>query len=699
MVPPADNLAELERRIARVIRDPSTAALEAASRAIPPELEASGPALALRGELLRRGGDAAGAVRVLEGAVERAPALLGAYHALALARVRTGDRAGARSAWLALLERDPDDPTARYQIALAFHEDGDRGEAARWYEAQVARHPSSPRAWHNLGLLRLATGDAGGAVAALREAVAGAPDAAPAWTALGRALARTGDTAAAIEAWTRAHAVDPRAIEPLERRAAALGERAALPAAIATLREAIAIDSRKPSLRLSLAAHLSSLGEHADALAELREAVALAPADAAGHSALLFELQYDDALATREDVALEHRRWARRHADGLPPVHRPARARPPDRMRVGYLSPRYGMGPLATLFLPVLESHDRTRCEIVLYSTHPHEGPVNARFRRAAEAWRDLPQDDASAAAMIADDGLDLLVDLAGHAPGHRLGVLARRPAPVQATWLDYFETTGMRSVDYFVSDAVCTPASDAALFRERLVQLPCRFAYRPLDSPAVTPAPAAARGHVTFGSFNRHAKLSPATLDAWGEILRAAPDSRLALRAAAYGGQGTVEWIRDRWARRGLPVDRIDFLPWLPWREALAAYADVDIALDPFPYNGGATTCDALAHGVPVVALAGERPIARQSASLLRAAGHPEWIARSTDAYVRLAVELARSGSLDRTRRELHAGMPHSALCDVGRFARSLERAFAAMIAAGECRDEPRAREPLAVA
>ncbi|MBK7332889.1 MAG: tetratricopeptide repeat protein [Betaproteobacteria bacterium] len=484
MVPPADTLAELEHRIARLIGDPATAALDAAARAIPGELAESGPALALRGELLRRGGDAEGAARLLAAAIERAPALLGAYHALALARIRAGDRAGARAAWLALLERDPDDATARYQVALAFHEDGDRAQAARWYEAQVARHPSSPKAWHNLGLLRLAARDAGGAVAALREAVACAPASAPAWTALGRALERAGDTPAAIGAWTRAHALDPRAVEPLERHAAALGERAALPAAIAMLRAAVAIDARKPSLRFALAAHLSSLGEHADALAELRAGVALAPGDAAGYSALLFELQYDDTLATREAIADEHRRWADRHADRVPAVHRPARTRPPGRMRIGYLSPRFGMGPLATLFLPVLERHDRTRVEIVLYSSHAHDGPVNARIRAAADDWRDLPRDDASAAAVIADDDLDLLVDLAGHAPGHRLGVLARRPAPLQASWLDYFETTGMDGVDYFLSDATCTPASDAPLFRERLVLLPCRFAYRPLDPP-----------------------------------------------------------------------------------------------------------------------------------------------------------------------------------------------------------------------
>ena len=695
----SDPLAELERRVARLLSDPSTPALASEARAIAPSLADSGAALALRGELRRRAGDAQGATSLLEAAVGRSPHLAGAWHALALARLRSGDRAGARSAWLALLERDPDDAVARYQIALAWHEEGDRAQAAHWYEAQVAHRRDSPKAWHNLGLVRLAAGDAPGATEALREAVAHAPDSAPTWTALGRALARGGDHHAAVEAWTRAHALDPRAVEPLERHAALLGERAALPAAIALLREAIAVDPRRPSLRFALAAHLSSLGEHAEALAQLREGVVLAPGDAAGASALLFELQYDDTLATRVAIAGEHRRWAERHADGLPAVARPARVRSHRRLRVGYLSPRFALGPLATLFLPALEHRDRSRVEVVLYSTHAHGGAVNARFRATADAWRELPRDEEAAATMIAADDLDLLVDLAGHAPGHRLRVVARRPAPVQATWLDYYATTGMAAVDYFLSDAISTPASDAPLFRERLVLLPCRYAYRPLEPVAPTPSPATARGYVTFGSFNRHAKLSDATLAAWTAVLASVPGSRLVLRAAAYGGEGTADWIRERWSRRGLPVDRIDFLPWLPWREALAAYADVDVALDPFPYNGGATTCDALAHGVPVVALAGARPIGRQSASLLAAAGHPGWAVRTVDEYVALAARLAAPDGLDERRRALRVAFASSALCEVDRFARTLERACEAMVAAGPRVEGGRPPAPLEIA
>ncbi len=690
-----DDLAALEAEVARLIRDPATPALEARAAAMPAGVADSGPALALRGEVARRRGDPA-ASTLLSRAVVRSPGLVAAWHSLALARVRAGDRAGARAAWSAVLDRDPDDAVARYQIGLTHHDDGDLGEAATWYEAQVERHPHAAKAWHNLGLVRLASGDAAGAAAALREAVAHAPGSGPGFVALGRALQRSGDLDGALEAWTRAHELDPLAIEPLERAAGVLGDRAALPDAIALLRRAIALAPDKAALRFAMAAHLSSLGAHDEAVAEMRRAVALAPRDAAGASALLFELQYDDALATREEALAAHRAWATRHADPLPPVARVKRAESHDRLRVGYVSPRFGAGPLATLFLPVLEHHDRERHEILLYSSHAHQGAIAARMRAAADRWRDLPRDDEAAARAIADDDLDLLVDLCGHAPGNRLAVLARRPAPVQAAWLDYADTTGMRAIDYLVGDAIQTPAAEAPRFCERLIHLPCRFAYRPLDAP-VLPHADAPRAF-TFGSFNRHAKTSTAALDAWRRILLAVPGARLVLRAAAFGSDTTVEHVRAHWRTLGVPVDRVDFLPWLPLAEALASYSAIDVALDPFPFNGGVTTCDALAHGVPVVAVAGERPIARQSASLLAAAGRPEWVAPTLDAYVDLAVALAHRGARSDDRAALATAVAASPLCDVDAFTKRLERAFAAMVDAGP-RDDGAPGAPIEIA
>ena len=230
-------------------------------------------------------------------------------------------------------------------------------------------------------------------------------------------------------------------------RADALGEQAELPGAIALLERALALDPQSVSLRWSIASQLCNLGLHREALRYEREALALDPTDWRHHSMLLLELQYDTSLASRRELATAHWQWAATHTHHLPKVPPSSRApREPGRgrLRVGYVSPRFGSGPLANFFLPVLEAHDREQLHVTLYSAYRHEDAAAQKMRSACDAWRDLPEDDDEAAALIAADGLDLLVDLAGHAPGHRLPVLARKPAPVQATWLDCFDTTGL---------------------------------------------------------------------------------------------------------------------------------------------------------------------------------------------------------------------------------------------------------------
>ncbi|HEX4883668.1 MAG TPA: hypothetical protein VFX05_05980, partial [Casimicrobiaceae bacterium] len=463
------------------------------------------------------------------------------------------------------------------------------------------------------------------------------------------------------------------------------------PEALERLDRAIALAPGDATLRFARAAHRSSLALHAGAVDDLRAAVALAPHDAAGASALLVELHYDAALATPGALFAAHVAWAQRHAH--PPGPAAPRVRRA-RLRVGYLSPRFGDAPLAALLAPVLEAHDRTRFETIAYAAHPASGAAAERIRRAVDRWIDLPADDDAAFARLRDDACDVLVDLAGHAPGNRLPLLSRRPARVQATWLDWFDTTGVPAIDWLVADAVHAPAGERDRFTERLLHLPdARFVYRPPVGIDVTPPPVLRNGYVTFGSFNRHAKLTDEVVATWARVLRAVPRSRLLLRAAAYAAPSTVAWVRERWARLGAPVDRMAFAPFVALDDLHRAYADVDVALDPFPFAGGVTTCDALAHGVPVVALRGDRMVARQGAALLGAAGHREWVADDTEGYVTLATALADPAQLERLRPALARGVAASPLMDVPRFVRAFERGCEAMrdAAAG-------AREPLSI-
>jgi predicted O-linked N-acetylglucosamine transferase (SPINDLY family) len=494
-----------------------------------------------------------------------------AAHRLALEHVARGDLAAARTAWEALLSEAPQDRLARYHIGLTWHDAGELEQAAHWYRQQVAAFPESLPAWHNLGLCLFALRDFHSAAEASRTAVRLDRAHYPAWLSLAASLNAEGDLEGAVDCYREAHRIRAREIEPLERAAAASGAMAELPAAIALLDEAIEMEPGRASLWWARGAHRSSLGRHRLALEDMRTALALSPDDSRGHSALLMELQYDTTLVSRAEAVAEHRRWAERHAARRPSpapaaVAVPRRASTLSRLRIGCLSPRFGAGPLARFFLPVLEHHDRGRVEILLYSAFRHDDAVAARMRSLGEAWRELAADDDEAAAQIASDRLDLLIDLAGHTPGGRLPVLARRPAPVQATWLDYADTTGVPQVDYLLSDAIHTPVEDAAYFTERLVLLtPCRFVYAP--SPGAYGAPAAADGgaRTTFGCFNRHAKISDETVRLWAALLERLPVSRLVLRASAYGGAGTVAHVREHWARLGLPLDRVELRPYVP--------------------------------------------------------------------------------------------------------------------------------------
>ena len=691
-----------ERQVDALLRDPLTDRLQHALAAIP-SAAATAAALALQAEILRRRGEFRAAAEMFDEVIAATPEMPAAWHAGALAHVACGERARARAIWADLLDRNADDPVARYQIARAWHDDAEPAEAARWYQRQLDRFPRTAAAALNLGIAWIELARLDDAILALEAATTLDPAGLRGWSALGDALHRRGRCNAAANAWLRAAALDPKNAVHLARAAEALSDAAELPAAISALQQAIALDPDSAPLRSMIAADLVNLGLHRQALHYRREAIGLDPEDWRAHSIMLLDLQYDATLASRDELAAAARRWATTHASGVPKLARaprPGPARHRDRLRIGYVSPRLAAGPLASFFVPVLEAHDRERVDISLYAAADDDvEAIPARLRRACDRWRALPADDDVAAALIADDELDLVVDLAGHAPGNRLPVLARRPAPVQASWLDWFDTTGMAEIDYFVSDRVHTPAADARFFRERIVWLPrCRFAYAPVVPPAPSTAPRARRGHVTFGCFNRHAKITTAVLATWREVLAAVPGSRLQLRASAYRGAGTVAWLRERWAKAGLPVDRIEFLPYLPLADAMRAYADIDIALDTFPYNGGATTCDALAQGVPVIALLGERMIARQSAALLHAAGHPEWIASTPEAYVALAVRLAGAPDYNATRDALFHGLPASALCNVRGFAGALERAFRAMVEAGPRDRGDRFDEPLEI-
>lgn len=385
-----------------------------------------------------------------------------------------------------------------------------------------------------------------------------------------------------------------------------------------------------------------------------------------------------NALANITPAALflAHRQWARRHADKLVrlPV-KPRRSVGP--IRLAYLSGDFRDHATLAFLEPLLEHHDGARFDVSCYSSSPVRDEGTRRLQALVAHWHDVHElDDATVARRIHDDGIDVLVDLSGHTRDNRLLVLARKPAPVQLSWLGYLKTTGLATIDYRLSDAMADPVGlSDAVHSERVLRLPgALWAFKaPQDAPE--PEPRAPDAPIAFGSFNHPAKLNDSVLGLWATLLLRVPQSKLVVAGLAEGA-GRERIVT---AMRGAGVDpaRLKFQPRLPRNEFRNLIARTDVALDPFPYNGGATTCECLWMGVPVVTLAGHHGFARSGASLLASAGFGDWIATSPEEYLDKAVALVNDRPrLAELRMSMRQRLEISVLCDATGFVHRFEHA-----------------------
>lgn len=447
---------------------------------------------------------------------------------------------------------------------------------------------------------------------------------------------------------------------------------------------AIALRPRSVAAHVNLGSALADLGRFQDAHAAYRRVIELDPSFTGAASNALFCLHFEPSV-TPERLLAEHLAFARRFADPLAPVARRApRSRDPERrLRVGYVSPDLRRHPVGFFLEPVLAGHDRERFEIYCYSDARHPDETTARLASLSARFVDSAKwPDARLAEQIAEDEVDILVDLAGHTARNRLLVFARRPSPIQVSWLGYFDTTGLAAIDYRIADEHSLPPEFERLFVERVVRLPrssnC-FLHPPAPEP--TPPPCLERGFVTFGCFNNPAKLTREVIATFARILRGSDASRLLLEYSGFDDPGLGERFRGWLGEEGIGPERVDFIGHLPLRRFLASFAQVDIALDPFPYSGETTALHTLWMGVPLVAIEGPTLVQRLASRVLRVAGLDGWVARTPDEYVRLALGLAvdRAG-LASWRASLRAGLEASPLFDHRGVTRELEAAYREM-------------------
>jgi predicted O-linked N-acetylglucosamine transferase (SPINDLY family) len=421
-------------------------------------------------------------------------------------------------------------------------------------------------------------------------------------------------------------------------------------------------------------------GRIEEAVAAYRHAGELAPANAAIAGTLLFALQHKPGV-TKAELLREHKRWAALHRPG-PAKDRFLFANDPDparRPRLGLVSADLHRHAMTFLTLRAYEQLAALGYEIFCYKTDRkrEDDDFSERYKAIAKAWRDISGlDDAAVARQMAEDGIDILFDLSGHTAGNRLSLFAERAAPIQLGWAGYVGTVGLDTYDGIIADPVEIPPEDDQYYVEPVIRLPdCYVCYEPpTAAPDAAPLPSLSGSRFTFGCFNRPAKLNEEVARAWARILEQVPDSRILM---VYGGldeASTQQSLRGVLKRGGLPQDRVDLVGQTEQGKLVLAYADVDLALDPFPYSGGVTTLEAMWMGVPTVTYVGDTFAGRHSATHLTAAGVREFCTPSVDAYVATAVSWSRRREeLAELRRGLRARLEASPLCDAPRFGKNL--------------------------
>ena len=565
-------------------------------------------------------------------------------------------------------------------LANILARQGRLDDAIRHYRAALRIKPDFAVALNNLGTTLDRNHDRAGALLCYRKAIRYQPTYPDPHYNLGLALKADGDLDAAIAAYQEVIRLRPSHVGAHYNLGNAYTTAQRPVQAVAAYRAAIALQADDPRIHTNLGGALMKLGQLDDAIRSFETALQLDPADMLAQSNLILAASYatDDPAAMREQCE----RWCRAHAATSEKGSRHEHLRSaPRRLRVGYVSADFHHHAASYWIEPLLAAHDHEVCEVFCYSGGVQRDEVTQRLMACADAWVECADlDDDAMAERIRADGIDILVDLSGHTEGNRLPVFARKPAPLQISWLGFPGSTGLSSMDYRFTDAVMDPPGVEPYYSEELVRL-SRFyaAFRPHpDTPEPGPGPIARNGYVTFVSFNNLAKITPHMLDLWCRILDQVPDAHLLFQGAGLDDPDLARDVVTRLEQAGVAAERVHLVGWQGMAGYLALGQQADIALDPFPFNGGVTTSHALWMGLPVITLSGRAAASRVGRSILSGAGLPELAVEDESAFVAAAVALARDAErLAALRGTLRERLECSGLIDGAALAREVENVY----------------------
>jgi predicted O-linked N-acetylglucosamine transferase (SPINDLY family) len=668
---------------------------------------------------LWRSGHLAESIELLARAHERHPDSFEVAANLGNARLNAGNPIEALEAYRRALVLRPQSADANNNMGRALLALEQKAEARIYFERVLGIEPNHAEALYNVGTLQMAAGEVDAAAQSFSRAVEQNANYVDGYIALAKVLYDVGAFDEALELLVAVNRIRPVEPEGHIWRGLVLRERGDLPAALEAFERVVELkpespeghallggtywvmgeyekaawsasegmkcDPRHPPV-LTLHGNLALLtGRVTEALDWYEKALAVDTDYLEAFDNLLFVSNYDDEVGA-EQLFQRHRDWGGKVID-FPALHATAGPRQSgDRIRIGFVSPDFRSHSVAFFVEPIFANLDRTKFELYLYSSDRRIDSTTRRLSDYAGEWTNITAlGDEPAAEMIAKDRIDVLVDLAGHTAGNRLGIFARRPAPVQVTYLGYPTTTGLSTVQHRLTDPVVDPVGGENLNTENPVRLPASyFCYAPpAEAPAVGALPAATSGEITFGSFNNLAKISPTAIRLWAETLKAVGGSRLLIKNRGVTNATVQRDIVARFEEGGVEAARVVFLGWEGSTEShLAVYGRVDIALDTFPYNGATTTCEALWMGVPVVSMSGRTHASRMGASILGAAGLASLIAEDEVGFVSVATELCRDlGALATLRAQLRGQMAASTLMDHMQFTRDFEAAIIGLL------------------
>ena len=672
-----------------------------------------------RGNLQMAAGIGDQAAASFEKTIAIAPSHDAAWRQLGDLRLAQGHLDGALRAYRSIrVSVAADDASRLLKLGMAFHRRGSIPAAVQCYEAALALQSTLAEAHGCLGAALQAQGQSDAAIRRYEEAIRLKPDYASAHDSLGTTLQEAGQIDRAIVHYRLAISLMPHFAMAHRNLGTALQARDEFDLAMSCYERALALDPGDAAVHVNLGtlfrlrgdldaaqasyhralaslpdnevahSNLGSLlqdrGEHDAAIACLRQALAHKPGHADAQNSLLFVLNYHPDKSASEifsayteygaHVGLPLRDTWRPHAN----VADTAR-----RLRVGYVSGDFRVHAVSHFLEPLLANHDKRLFEVFAYAEQLASDATTARYRRYADHWiTTVGMSDDALAERARADGIDILVDLAGHTSKNRLRAFARKPTPVSVSWLGFGYTTGLSTIDYLLTDAACAPEGSEALFSEQPWRLATpALAYRPGEGMgAVNALPALERGFVTFGTLTRAVRINHHTVRVWSRILQQVPQSQLVIDSSSFREPSMRESLLAKFAAHGIDAERLRIGFHTPPWDVLRG---IDIGLDCFPHNSGTTLFETLYMGLPYVTLAGRPSVGRLGSSILIGVGHPEWIAHSEDEYVDKCVALASDlAALAALRAGLRDQMRASALMDEVGFARKVEAAYREMFA-----------------